>query len=390
MPQFLVVAGPDKTARDAKGLSEFLSVVDPPNMKCGGFESQFLSTDSLAKLDSTVEQVLRRIERAVTEADKDNTVSSDYRGDVPLAVKAGEEREFKVGGGRSWVSITDWLKQFKWDDTKFGMSTVQETAQQIQKMAESVDGSFRSETQAYTEKKQAFAEVETPEGQADASYATRALVEVFKPDVNVREAGGEPHPDDDFIYTKHLTTVVVVVPKGGEEAFKQFYDGAAEKEKVVPESQRRLNAPADKDGATLHRVLVMKDGENHFVKSCREAGFVTSDFKYLGKVGHAALMEKRKDFKTSFCAAHQQLLEKGLTNWSELFQCWIHLKILRAAVEGNLRYGSIPCFAILNLPNEAGALRKKLPGILGTAKEQAMQDAEVEDHFPYVSVTVQA
>merc|ERR1711865_698047 len=109
---------------------------------------------------------------------------------------------------------------------------------------------------------------------------------------------------------------------------------------------------------------------------------------YKGRKGVEQLAKDRATFETDFKASHLQLLTLGLTNWSDLLQCWTHLKVLRAVVEGNLRYGRIPSLALVSMPSDATAFRKQLAGILGTAKERSMEDADVEDYFPYVSVAM--
>lgn len=52
----------------------------------------------------------------------------------------------------------------------------------------------------------------------------------------------------DFVYTKFVTTVVVIVPASSIEDFKAGY--AYWTKNVVPESAKRLGVP-EKDGLTL-------------------------------------------------------------------------------------------------------------------------------------------
>jgi len=402
---YLVVAGPGTKTNELAQQPCCLKVIDSrkiglSTLKCGGFESQILSTDSLAKLDGVVEGVLRRIERAVQEADKDGTndkiVSGrDAEGDtVPLSFD-GEERQFMVKGSNGkFCSTADYLRSFEWQ--RFGMVSMQDTAREIQISAEAIDAKFRTEAQKYTEQKNEWFLVQPPDDTGAAfSFATKDLVDVFMPG-NVTEfykdqPTPKPHQDDDFIYTKNITTVVVVVPSGADAAFVAWHDGCVEQEKVIPGSAKELKkAGKDKDGASLYRVLVMKSGQTAFLKACREANWVTSDFVYKGQSGYAKLQQNRKDFEEAFKASQLQLLKNGLNYWSDVFQCWTHLKVLRAAVEGNLRYGEIPAFALVCLPSDPAPCRRQLASILGTEKERLMEDADVDDYFPYVSVALQA
>jgi V-type H+-transporting ATPase subunit C len=394
MVGFVVVAGPGKTANELQPKPFCLKTIDPPKLKCGGFESQIMSTDSLAKLDSTVEGVLRRVERSIGEADKDETVDKDRDNDRdnPL-IFAGEARTFKVKfavKGKSWCSVTDYLANFNWDRIKFGETSVEETAQKVQKVAELIDSSFRAESQKYQEKKNAWFLVAPPESQDQYSFGTVDLVDLVVPDKVTEKDASKCSAEDDFIYSKNITTVVVIVPSKADADFIAWHDGCAEEEKVIPGSARKLQkVGTDKDGASLYRVLVLKSGQATFLKACREAGWAVSDFIYRGRTQYEQLQKDRKSFKEAFKTSHYELLNRGLLNWSDLLQSWTHLKVLRAAVEGNLRYGQIPSLAFASVPSDVATFRKELSNVLGTAKERDMQDAEVEDYFPYVSVAIQ-
>lgn len=391
MVGFVVVAGPGNKANEIKSQPFCLRVVNPPELKCGGFESQILSTDSLARLDSAVEGALRRVERTIVEADKDATVdknSTATEGDGAPLTFDGEERTFTVKA-RQWCSTTEYLKNWDWDKIKFGQPTVEETAQEMRKVADAIDANFRTEAANYAAKKNAWQLVSPPDASGPFSFASKDLVDVLTPDTVAEKDASKPSADDDFIYTKNISTVVVVVPAGQDDAFVQWHDGCVEVEKVIPSSARQLTgAGKDKDGASLYRVLVMKSGQAAFAKACRESGWTLSDFVYKGRNGFEQLKKDRTEFETAFKTSHQQLITLGLNSWSDLLQCWTHLKVLRAAVEGNLRYGKIPHLAFVSVPADATALRKQLSNILSTPKDRDMEDAEVDDYFPYVSVAL--
>lgn len=388
MAGFVVVAGPESKAKELKLQTFCLKVFDLPGLKCGGFEAQIMSTDSLAKLDAGVESALRRVERAIVEADKDAKIDKDSDQEIPLTF-TGDERTFTVNN-RNWCSTVDYLKSFEWNRTKFGNISVQETAQEIQKVVETIESLFRAENQKYLDKKTAWVQVSPPDATGPFSFGTKDLVDVLVPEKVTEKDASKPSAEDDFIYTKNITTVVVIVPAGADAAFLAWHDGCVGEEKVIPGSGRKLErVGTDKDGASLFRVLVMKSGQTAFLKACREAGWALSDFIYKGRAGFEQLTKDRTVFETDFKTSHQRLLTLGLSNWSDLLQCWTHLKVLRAAVEGNLRYGRIPSLALVAMPAEPSAVRKQLSGILGTAKERSMEDADIEDYFPYVSVAMQ-
>jgi hypothetical protein len=233
MSGFLVVAGPVNKASELQSQGCFLNLISHERLstlKCGGLESQIMSTDSLVKLDSVVEGILRRVERAVVEADKDATIEANPASEsgTPLTF-AGDERTFTVNSGGKWCSTTEYLQQFTWNPA-YGTSSVQETAQEIQKLADAIDSHFRAETQKYTDKKNAWFLVSPPEAAGPYSFATKDLVDVLKPENVIQKDASKPHEGDDFIYTKNITTIVVVVPSGADDAFVAWHDGCADEE----------------------------------------------------------------------------------------------------------------------------------------------------------------
>merc|ERR1719336_707194 len=84
--------------------------------------------------------------------------------------------------------------------------------------------------------------------------------------------------DDDFIYTEHLTTVAVILPRGSDQDFLKVYETM--QENVVPKSARKFKDLDDKDGNSLWRVVMFKSAAEGFKKQCRERRFIVRDFEY--------------------------------------------------------------------------------------------------------------
>lgn len=72
----------------------------------------------------------------------------------------------------------------------------------------------------------------------------------------------------EFIYSKYLTTVVVIVPISNIHDFEEHYELLTDN--VVPKSARRLNVP-EKDGLSIwYSVRTIQEGELIHSSNCKE------------------------------------------------------------------------------------------------------------------------
>jgi len=199
--------------------------------------------------------------------------------------------------------------------------------------------------------------------------------------------------DDDFIYTDHITTVVVILPRGGDVDFLKSYESFADS--VVPMSARKFANMEDKDGNSLWRVVVFKAGAEAFRKACRERRFVARDFEY-SEDNYRGLIANRKKFDDQ--CEQQHALLRGLYQaaWSDTMVAWMHVKAMRVFVESVLRFGMPPrCAAFVVSPKPGSGnvvARKALANILGKGGQNGPQQDKAdaqddEEYYPYVSVS---
>jgi len=232
------------------------------------------------------------------------------------------------------------------------------------------------------------------------SYMTTDLLDLLTPD-SVRTKDSKdifPSADDDFIYTANLATVVVVVPKAEESKFLAFYE-MGDGEQVVPGSATQLlKGKADPDGNLLYRVVVYAPNHKEhgagdaFKKACREEKFAVREYDYTPTHYRNKLAEKYGASR-DFVRAHLDLVDFAAATYASVFKTWVHLKILRAATEILLRYGTMkgisPCFVSPNA-NKIDQYKKDMIQCL--AKRSDISNVEVgdegggDDFLPYVSM----
>merc|ERR1712087_821203 len=223
------------------------------------------------------------------------------------------------------------------------------------------------------------------------------LVDVLTPQV-VQSSGNE---NDDFIYTKYLTTVIVVLSRGSEKEFLSTYESLTPN--VVPKTAKKFVNQTDKDGNTAWRVVLCtasKEPEGHksgpvdnFKRACRERRFLARDFEY-SKDGYKKLMEQRARLETEVQTQMHMITGIYRDAWSDVMHALVHVKAMRVFVESVLWYGMDTQFAsfVVTPSAKTTVARKSLAAILGNGSRSPAGDSkddagDDEECFPYVSMS---
>jgi V-type H+-transporting ATPase subunit C len=393
------VAGPEKAAGAFDGaVAPFTipgSAVNAFNvpqgdkaLKFGSFDNLIKFTDELQKQDSSVEGVLRRLERQWLEID--------------------EQAKFEVISGAGSSAQTQSLDRYlgggwAWNEQKFSSSkTMQATNEFVMRKVNETDELMRAKSSAYSETKTQKQSLTKREG---VPFPQRDLIDMFTPDI-VGEF--------DFVETEHLTTLVVILTRGQDKDFLGWYQEPqiqivkmvegkevtesstldSDVQGVVPESAKKFNFPGegseDKDGNTVWRIVLFKSAKKKFMDLARHQKFTVRDFVYSAD-GHKQLNDKRASVDLELQTQHGQLKDFCRLAWSDVFVCWLHIKAMRVFVEGVLRFGldkKLSAIILAPKPTATTELRKALARALGprVAKMQEDADADGEEYFPYVSL----
>jgi len=334
----------------------------PSNLQFRTFDSLIKLVDDLAKADTQIESMIRRLEKATWEfCDID-----------------GKKPDFQILAQGSTTEWKTYLTKFKWDTHKFGTADIAGILKKILDVTTKLDESGREKFSKWTEVKgQAQTFSKNKEG---LSLGTRDLIDVLTP--------GKVNSED-FIETEHLTTVCVVVSKGEEMNFEKAYQEFAED--VVPESAKRITGITDKEGNALYRVVMFKTSAADFRNKARANRFTAREFTYNPNA-YQTYDTKRKDIEVQLLEAEK--MAKNITRavFSDTFTAWIHIKVLRCFVESVLRYGlsdgSTPKFtSAIMVPKAAagniGSIRKCLASLCPGKDNTENVDGEEEFH-PYV------
>uniref|UniRef100_A0A8C6M5Z0 V-type proton ATPase subunit C n=1 Tax=Nothobranchius furzeri TaxID=105023 RepID=A0A8C6M5Z0_NOTFU len=319
-----------------------------PDLKVGTLDVLVGLSDELAKLDSFVEGVVKKV--------------AQYMADV-LEDSRDKVQENLLANG---VDLVTYITRFQWDMAKYPIKqSLKNISEIISKQVTQIDNDLKGRASAYNNLK---GNLQNLERKNAGSLLTRSLAGIVK--------------KDDFVLdSEYLITMLVVVPKTNYTDWQKTYETLAEM--VVPRSSHLLFEDLD---SGLFSVTLFRKAIDDFKHKARESKFTVREFQYNEEEMKADKEEmtrlstdKKKQFVNGLSvfskdrtvslvggivSLHLGPLVRWLkVNFSEAFIAWIHIKALRVFVESVLRYGLPVNFqAMLLQPNKK--TMKKLREVL--------------------------
>ncbi|XP_055490816.1 V-type proton ATPase subunit C 1-A [Leucoraja erinacea] len=330
-----------------------------PDLKVGTLDVLVGLSDELAKLDSFVEGVVKKV--------------AQYMADV-LEDSRDKVQENLLASG---VDLVTYITRFQWDMAKYPIKqSLKNISEIITKQVSQIDNDLKARASAYNNLK---GNLQNLERKNVGSLMTRSLADIVK--------------KDDFILdSEYLTTLLVVVPKINYLEWEKTYETLADM--VVPRSTKLISEDND---SGLYSVTLFRKAVDDFRLKARENKFIVRDFQYNEeelKADKEEMTRLSTDKKKQF----GPLVRWLKVNFSEAFIAWIHVKALRVFVESVLRYGLPVNFqAMLLQPNKK--MMKKLREVLNDlykhldSSAAAIIDAAMDipglslsqqEYYPYV------
>ncbi|XP_020384603.1 V-type proton ATPase subunit C 1-A [Rhincodon typus] len=328
-----------------------------PDLKVGTLDVLVGLSDELAKLDSFVEGVVKKV--------------AQYMADV-LEDSRDKVQENLLASG---VDLVTYITRFQWDMAKYPIKqSLKNISEIITKQVSQIDNDLKARASAYNNLK---GNLQNLERKNVGSLMTRSLADIVK--------------KEDFVMdSEYLTTLLVVVPKTSYLEWEKTYETLAEM--VVPRSSKLI---CDDMDSGLYTVTLFRKAVDDFRLKARENKFIVRDFQYNEeelKADKEEMTRLSTDKKKQF----GPLVRWLKVNFSEAFIAWIHVKALRVFVESVLRYGLPVNFqAMLLQPNKK--MMKKLREVLNDlykhldSSAAAIIDAAMDipglsqqEYYPYV------
>uniref|UniRef100_A0A3P9NL57 V-type proton ATPase subunit C n=1 Tax=Poecilia reticulata TaxID=8081 RepID=A0A3P9NL57_POERE len=310
-----------------------------PDLKVGTLDVLVGLSDELAKLDTFVESVVKKV--------------AQYMADVLEDSKDKVQENLLANG----VDLVTYISRFQWDMAKYPIKqSLKNISEIVSKQVTQIDNDLKARASAYNNLK---GNLQNLERKNAGSLLTRSLADIVK--------------KDDFVLdSEYLVTMLVVVPKTNYLDWQKTYETLAEM--VVPRSTKYL---FEDNESGLFSVTLFRKAVDDFRHKARENKFTVRDFQYNEEEMKADKEEmtrlstdKKKQFvRLPFIHIQRDKVQDGplvrwlKVNFSEAFIAWIHIKALRVFVESVLRYGLPVNFqAMLLQPNKKNM--KKLREVL--------------------------
>ncbi|XP_071549552.1 V-type proton ATPase subunit C [Panulirus ornatus] len=271
-----------------------------PDLKVGTLDQLVGLSDDLAKLDTYVESVTRKMANYLGE------VLEDQRDKLAENLLANQ------------MDLATYLTKFQWEMAKFPIKqSLRGIVDSINNLVTQIENDLKSKSTNYNNLKSNLANMERKQ---TGSLLTRNLGDLVK--------------KEDFVQnSEYLTTLLVVVPKTFYPDWSSKYERLADM--VVPRSTRMIYEDNDHG---LFTVTLFSKVVDEYKLHARENKFIVREFTYNEEeltAGKNELSKLINDKKRHF----GPLVRWLKVNFSECFICWTHVKAIRVFVESVLRYG---------------------------------------------------
>lgn len=333
-----------------------------PDLIVGTLDNLMKTSDEVAKLDTSMEQLCRKVVQTMTEVlDQPNPV---------WTIGSGKE------GAKDVTSIDDYLKDWHWDEKKYPYK--KDPLKTILGRIQTQNSKFESDLRTRSTNYSTLARTLAAEARKDSgSLATRSLNEIVKA--------------SDIVETEYLTTLFIVVPKHMSKEWLASYETMVDF--VLPKSSKLIHEDSE---SALFTVTLFKRMADDFKNAAREKRYTVREVK------KADLTEEAKTARASR-ADEKKVLESKLIRWcrinfGEIFAAWMHVKAVRIFVESVLRYGLPPKFIspIVRYDSPKKDTKKLLPALgrvygMQEQKGKKEEDAGIiipgaaqEKYYPFV------
>ncbi|XP_061410083.1 V-type proton ATPase subunit C 1 isoform X1 [Lethenteron reissneri] len=330
-----------------------------PDLKVGTLDVLVGLSDELAKLDTFVETVVKKVAQYMAE------VLEDSRDKV---------QENLLANG---VDLFTYVTRFQWDMAKYPIKqSLKNISDIIAKGVSQIDNDLKSRASVYNNLK---GSLQSLERKNTGSLMTRSLADIVR--------------KEDFVLdSEYLVTLLVIVPKAAYTEWNKVYETLTDM--VVPRSTKLI--VEDQEGG-MFTVTLFQKAVDDFKHKARESKFTVREFQY-NEVELAADKEEITRLASDKKKQFGPLVRWLKVNFSEAFIAWTHVKALRVFVESVLRYGLPVNFqAMLLHPNKkmVRKLREVLNGLYKhlDSSAAAIIDASMDipglnlsqqEYYPYV------
>lgn len=156
----------------------------------------------------------------------------------------------------------------------------------------------------------------------------------------------------------------------------------------------------DKDKNCIYRVVAFKNQVEDVIKALRRGGFTAREFVY----NYDQFIEDEKkcvQLREQLDNCQQELKQTATLGHQELFVALMHFKVIRAYIDGVLRFSIPPVFFMGVVMPSKGHDKKVLNELMKVTAEKGLEEMygeknandaafDSEDFWPFVSIPLSA
>jgi len=163
---------------------------------------------------------------------------------------------------------------------------------------------------------------------------------------------------------------------------------------IIPDTPYELDI-TDKEGNGVYRLIVFKAQAEDVIKALRKRGTTSRIFSY-DKANWEKESQQKGILKEQVQNLTTTLMRTAMTSFQQIFIALMHLKVVRAYVDGVLRFGIPPKFYIGVIIPKKGAEKQVLLELTEVLAEASMKEmygekldsSEADDYWPFVCVNL--
>lgn len=163
---------------------------------------------------------------------------------------------------------------------------------------------------------------------------------------------------------------------------------------IVPNADFYLGLE-DKDTNQIHRFVVYRPQAEDVIRAMRKRGVTAKLFDH-NKQKWSDENAARQELQEKLDIQTKQLNEIAVSCFQSTFVALMHLKVIRAYVDGVLRFGIPPKFYMGTLFPKPGGERQLLQDMTASLADESMKEmygekidaSETDDFWPFVCISL--
>jgi V-type H+-transporting ATPase subunit C len=339
--------------------------------KLGSLDTMLQGLDRINKCENISENFLKRIEKIFGELVPEKSLFS-------FNIEAKDKGQ---------IPIIKFVQNFSWDDIRYPRSSaLNDQIRNLEEKLDSMEKNIRLKQLNYQDSKtnisNSFDRKETTN-----SFLNSDLNETIYDLIKNKKVS---NPENIFIKSNYLQSLIVFVPKASIEAFLARYENEAEF--VVPDSFVNLSEQFD---YVMGHIVGYKRGFED-IKSSYKSNFGALVREYNMDLEWAKTREQDKKKAVDQNKTDKEQLEStAIESFKELVVMICHIKVYKTIIDSNLRFGSFNNFNISILFFDKGKDSRIINDLVTAFAEKDKlefygtkeQLNDTEDFFPFVFST---